>query len=158
MTGRNRIWEELKQAKANIICLQRYTGRSRKRLRCVNALIITCATLGSMGGMYSKWIAIAGAGLVATGSVLKTLLPNITQSEQELSELDRFYKTCVLFEAAYDNGLNQKARKTGGYIRTKMGWIEDGRIYYRQQCEYLKWLQIVCVLLIFSYLNVFPIH
>jgi hypothetical protein len=60
MIARNRIWEELKQAKANIICLQRYTDRARKKLR-----------------------------LIDSSSILKAILPNITQSEQELCELDR---------------------------------------------------------------------
>lgn len=33
MIPQNRIWEEMKQAKANIICLKRYTDSKRKWLR-----------------------------------------------------------------------------------------------------------------------------
>jgi hypothetical protein len=103
MIARNRIWEELKQAKANIICLQRYTDKGRKKLRAVDSLIIACATTGALGGTYNKWIAIIGAGLVALGSILKAILPNITQSEQELSELDRL----IDFYSKYMNKLEQ---------------------------------------------------
>ncbi|MDR0682043.1 MAG: hypothetical protein LBG15_09390 [Dysgonamonadaceae bacterium] len=89
MIARNRVWEELKQAKANIICLQHYTDKGRKKLRRIDSAIIILASIGSFGGFYNKWIAIILSGLVAIGAVLKTILPNVTQSEQELSELDR---------------------------------------------------------------------
>ena len=89
MIARNRIWEELKQAKVNVICLQRDTDRGRKKLRRIDSVIIIAATVGTIGGTYNKWVAIAGLGLVAVSSVLKAILPHIAQSEQELCELDR---------------------------------------------------------------------
>ena len=89
MIVRNRIWEELKQAKANIICLQRYTDRGRRKSRIINSIIIIIATIGAFGGTYNKWIAIIGSFIVAMGAIIKSILPNITQTEQELSELDR---------------------------------------------------------------------
>jgi hypothetical protein len=91
MIARNRIWRELKQAKSNITCLQRYTDRGRKRLRIFDSAIILLSTAGALGSSVSGiiWIAVAASGLIALGSILKSILPNVTQSEQELSELDR---------------------------------------------------------------------
>ena len=40
MIARNRMWEELKQAKINILCLQKYTDRRRAYNRYYNAF--TC--------------------------------------------------------------------------------------------------------------------
>lgn len=89
MNARNRIWEELRQAKANIICLQRYTSKARKKSRIFNIIIIVCASAGALGGIYEQWIAIVASALIAISSVLKALLANFIQSEHELSELDR---------------------------------------------------------------------
>lgn len=89
MIVRNRIWEELRQAKANIICIQRYTDRNRKISRYFNGGIILLAAAGALGGAYEQWIAVIASGLVAVSTILKSLLPNFIQSEQELTELDR---------------------------------------------------------------------
>lgn len=89
MIVRNKIWEELRQAKANIICIQRYTDRNRKWSRYFNALIIIFASAGTIGGIFKQWVAVIASGLVATSTILKSLMPNFIQSEQELTELDR---------------------------------------------------------------------
>jgi hypothetical protein len=89
MIARNRIWEELKQTKANIVGLQRYTDRNRKRLRQFNSLIVVFAFAGALGGFFTHWIVLIGFSLVAGVTILKSLLPNLIQSEQELYELDR---------------------------------------------------------------------
>ncbi|MDR1347824.1 MAG: hypothetical protein LBJ63_05250 [Prevotellaceae bacterium] len=105
MIARNRIWIELKQAKSNIICLQRYTDRGRKRLRIFDSAIILLSTAGALGSGVSGiiWIAVIASGLIALGSILKSILPNITQSEQELSELDRLMD----FYSKYMNNLEK---------------------------------------------------
>lgn len=89
MIVRNKIWEELRQAKANIICIQRYTDRNRKYARYFSSIIIILASIGTIGGVYQKWIAVIASGLVAISTILKSLMPNFIQSEQELTELDR---------------------------------------------------------------------
>jgi hypothetical protein len=66
-----------------------------------NAIIIVSASTGALGGIYSKWIAVAGATMAAIGTVVKELLPNIAQSEQELAELDRL----IDFYSKYMNRL-----------------------------------------------------
>ena len=93
MIARNKIWEELKQAKANAICIERYTNRGRKVLRIIDFTIIISSTIGSLCGLFiDADIAKYGISFVALTSIFKTLLPkllpSISQSEQELSELD----------------------------------------------------------------------
>jgi len=105
MIARNRIWEEMKQAKSNIICLQKYTDKGRRNLRIFNVLIITLPTLGALcGGIFDNIIyAITGASATALTAALKSILPNLTQSEQELSELDRLMD----FYSKYMNNLEK---------------------------------------------------
>ncbi len=90
MIAKNKLWEELRQAKANIICIQRYTDRGRNFSRLFNIAIVIFASTGTIGGLFVQpCIAIMASALVAISSILKTLLPSYIQSEQELSELDR---------------------------------------------------------------------
>lgn len=89
MIVRNRIWEELRQAKCHIICLQRYTDKTRKRSRTINALTVLFASIGAIGGIYDPLFAIIASALIAISSILKSLIPHIIQSDQELAELDR---------------------------------------------------------------------
>ena len=105
MLVRNRIWEELKQALANMFCLERYIDRGRKRLRWFNTLIIILPTTGALGGgiLDNKWIAIIGAIATALVAILKAVLPNLIQTEQELTELDRLLE----FYARYKNQLER---------------------------------------------------
>ena len=103
MVARNRIWEELKYAKVNITCIQRYTDKMRRRARAVNAFVVFCSVGGSLGGSWNKWVAVIGASMVAVASIAKSLFPNFIQSEQELSELDRLLD----FYSRYMNGLER---------------------------------------------------
>lgn len=93
MIVRNRIWEELKQAKVNLICLQRYTDQIRGKSRYFNLICIIVASAGAVGGVFKDlfdgWIAPIASGIIAVAAILKSLIPNLFQSEQELSELDR---------------------------------------------------------------------
>ena len=89
MIPRNRIWEEMKQAKANIVCLQRYTDKRRTALRWYNALMITISSGGALTSLIDKWYAVGATILIAVMSLLKAALPNLVQTEEELSELDR---------------------------------------------------------------------
>jgi len=103
MIARNRIWEELKQAKANIICLQRYTDRGRKISRFLDSVIIALSTIGALGSLIDIKIAVYGVSMVALTSILKTALSNMLQSEQEFSELDRL----IDYYSKYMNSLER---------------------------------------------------
>lgn len=89
MIVRNKIWEDLRQAKTNIICIQRYTDRNRKWSRYFSAMIVILASAGTLGGIFEQWVAVVASGLVAISTILKSLMPNFIQSEQELTDLDR---------------------------------------------------------------------
>ena len=44
MEVRNKIWEEFKQAKANLVCIRRYTSLQRQ-LNCIYNVFIAAAAL-----------------------------------------------------------------------------------------------------------------
>ena len=64
MIPRNRIWEELKQAKANIICLQKYTDKKRKHNRWYNTFIAITASIGTFGYIIDSIIPAITSGLI----------------------------------------------------------------------------------------------
>ncbi len=88
MEARNRIWEELKQAKANILCIQYYTNNRRKYNRYYNAFIAIMSSFGALGTLIDISIPIFTSFIVAFASIIKSILPNFLQSEPELSGLD----------------------------------------------------------------------
>lgn len=53
MICRNRIWEELKQAKANIICIQKYTDKRRGYNRAYNGFVAIAASAGALGTLLN---------------------------------------------------------------------------------------------------------
>lgn len=88
MIARNRIWEELKQAKANIICLQKYTDRKRSRNRWYSAFVALTSSAGALGYAINELIPVYTSIAVGFVSIIKSILPNFIQTEPELSELD----------------------------------------------------------------------
>lgn len=88
MIARNRIWEELKQAKINILCLQKYTDRRRAYNRYYNAFIAIVSSIGALGFPLNELIPFYASLVVGFVSIVKSILPNFLQSETELSELD----------------------------------------------------------------------
>ena len=88
MIARNRIWEELKQAKANIICVQRYTDKRRAHNRWYNGFIAITASIGALGFAINEYIPFITSLLVGIVSIIKSIMPNFLQTEPELSELD----------------------------------------------------------------------
>lgn len=88
MIARNRIWEELKQAKANIICLQKYTDRRRFNNRCYNGFIAVTASFGALGFAINEYIPFWTSLSVGFVSIVKSIMPGFIQTEPELSELD----------------------------------------------------------------------
>lgn len=88
MIARNRIWEELKQVKINILCLQKYTDRRRAYNRYYNAFIAIVSSIGALGFSLNELIPFYASLVVGFVSIVKSILPNFLQSETELSELD----------------------------------------------------------------------
>lgn len=89
MIAKNRMWQELKRTRANIECLLNYTDTRRRWLRWYNVLIIFTSSAGALTSLFDKWFAIVATVVIAVASILKAALPNIVQTDQELSDLDR---------------------------------------------------------------------
>lgn len=103
MNARNRIWEELKQTKANILCAQMYTDRKRLWNRRYNATIAILAGFGALGFAINEYIPFITSLLVGTFSIIKSLIPTFSQTEAELSEMDAISD----FYAKYMNSLEE---------------------------------------------------
>lgn len=88
MISRKRIWEEIKQAKANIICIQKYTDERRAYNRYYNGFIAITASAGALGRLLNEHIPLIASILIGLVSIIKSVLPNFIQSESELSSLD----------------------------------------------------------------------
>lgn len=88
MICRNRIWEELKQAKANIICIQKYTDKRRGYNRAYNAFIAFTASFGALGSILNEYIPLISSILIGMVSIIKSVFPSFVQGESELSSLD----------------------------------------------------------------------
>lgn len=103
MIARNRIWEELKQAKANIICLQKYTDKKRKHNRWYNTFIAITASIGTFGYILDSVIPAITSGIIGLSAIAKSILPGCLQNEQELSSLD----VLIDFYVRYMNSLER---------------------------------------------------
>lgn len=88
MIARNRIWEELKQAKSNILCLQKYIDKRRAYNRCYNGIVALIASAGALGYAINELIPFAASLIVGFISIVKSIMPSFLQTEPELSELD----------------------------------------------------------------------
>lgn len=88
MICRNRIWEELKQAKANIICIQKYTDKRRGYNRAYNGFVAITASAGALGTLLNDKVPFFTSMLIGFVSIIKSVLPNFVQGESELSSLD----------------------------------------------------------------------
>lgn len=89
MVTRNRIWNELKQAKANILCLQRYTDNRRRNNRIYYACIAIVSSLGALINSLWSGAAFTATLIIAFVSITKSVMPSFLQTEPELSELDK---------------------------------------------------------------------
>lgn len=88
MICRNRIWEELKQAKANIICIQKYTDKRRGYNRAYNGFVAITASAAALGTLLNDKVPFFASMLIGFVSIIKSVLPNFVQGESELSSLD----------------------------------------------------------------------
>lgn len=88
MIARNRIWEELKQSKANIIGLQKYTDNRRAWSRWYNGIVAFVAAVGALGYSIDEIIPFITSIIVGVMAIAKSITPTFLQTAQELSELD----------------------------------------------------------------------
>ena len=88
MEVRNKIWEEFKQAKANVVCIRRYNSLQRQ-LNCIYQIFIAvCAAVGTFSFGFSDKLPLIALLSIAVVSLIKAIFPQIIQPEQELCELD----------------------------------------------------------------------
>lgn len=88
MEVRNKIWEEFKQAKANVVCIRRYNSLQRQ-LNCIYQIFIAvCAAVGTFSFEFSDMIPFIALISIAVVSLVKAIFPQILQPEQELCSLD----------------------------------------------------------------------
>lgn len=84
----NRIWQEMKQAKVNALCLQHYTDEVRKRMRWANWFIVFISAAGTLlYGVFPIGTLVATVSIALFGFV-KNIAPIFTQSDEELYKLD----------------------------------------------------------------------
>lgn len=88
MEVRNKIWEEFKQAKANVVCIRRYNSLQRQLNSIYQIFIAVCAAVGTFSFGFSDKIPFIALLSIAIVSLIKAIFPQILQPEQELCELD----------------------------------------------------------------------
>ena len=88
MVVRNKIWEELKQAHANVLCFCWYTNKQRKYERWYQVFVALVASGGTFGYLINEYAPLISSGIIAFVSVAKSLFPHFLQPEKELCILD----------------------------------------------------------------------
>ena len=88
MEVRNKLWEEFKQAKANVVCIRRYNSVQRQLNSIYQIFIAVCAAVGTFSFGFSDRIPFFALLSIAIVSLVKAIFPQIIQPEQELCELD----------------------------------------------------------------------
>lgn len=88
MVVRNKIWEELKQAHANVLCIQWYNNKQRKQERYYQAFIAVTASAGTFGFLINHLAPLYSTIAIAFVSIVKSLYPQFLQPEKELCILD----------------------------------------------------------------------
>ena len=88
MIVRNKIWEEIKQAYANVLCLRWYTDKQRKYERWCQMFVAIVASGGTFGYLINSYFPLVSTATIAFVAVVKSLFPQILQPERELCILD----------------------------------------------------------------------
>ena len=101
MICRNRIWEELKQAKANIICIQKYTDKRRGYNRAYNGFVAITASAGALGTLLNDKVPFFGKHSVNHVFSSPTSIINFTSKKPSYDDTRR---------SGRDNELLQRAQ------------------------------------------------
>lgn len=87
-TARARLWYELKYAKTNSVCLERYTDKVRAINRWINWGVVFMATIGSIAYKWEPIGTLVASIVVAVTAFLKNVVPIFAQPDEELYKLD----------------------------------------------------------------------
>lgn len=142
MIIRNKIWEELKQAHANVLCIKWYNDNRRRRNRWYHLFIAVVASGSSFGYLLNNNIPLIGTITIAIVSVVKSIFPQILQPEQELSELDKImdyynkYESeleCLLYKLDQQSLQDQEVIDTIHKMKVEESLLESkmNRLVYR---------------------------
>ena len=85
---RQEIWEEMKKAKTYQLSCLYYVDKKRKFNRNYNMLIIGVSAIGAPTFFISHWCAFATTIAASDLEVIKSFIPAVCQSEEELSKID----------------------------------------------------------------------
>ena len=85
---RQEIWEEMKKAKTYQLSCLYYVDKKRKFNRNYNMRIIGVAAIGAPTFFISHWCAFATTIATSVLEVIKSFIPAVCQSEEELSKID----------------------------------------------------------------------
>lgn len=88
MVVRNKIWKELKQAHANVLCIRWYNNKQRKHERYYQAFIAVTASASTFGFIINDLAPLFSSLAIAFVSIVKSHFPQFLQPEKELSILD----------------------------------------------------------------------
>ena len=85
---RQEIWEEMKKAKTYQLSCLYYVNKKRKFNRNYNMWIIGVAAFGAPTFFISHWCAFITTIAASVLEVIKSFIPAVCQSEEELSKID----------------------------------------------------------------------
>ena len=99
----NKIWEEIKQSHINILTIQWYTDRQRRRSRICNFVVALSAAIGALGNSLNEYISFVCCLIIGVISITKPLFSHFMQSEKDLRTLDALmdYYTAYMNELDY---------------------------------------------------------
>lgn len=100
---RERIWNELTQAKHNAEFATLYLERQKKLLNLFYFIILVFSTSGIMGWKFWDDYPIMACGIVSGLSLLRLIQPHIIMNEKTLSKLERVH----IFYCNYFNSLDK---------------------------------------------------
>ena len=73
MVIKNKIWEEMKQAHANVLCVKWYTDKQRKHERYYQMFIALVASGGTFGYLLNEIAPLISSSIIAFVSFPKTV-------------------------------------------------------------------------------------
>lgn len=85
---RQEIWEEMKKAKTYQLSCLYYVDKKRKFNRLYNLCIIGVSAIGAPTFFLSHWCAFITTIAATVLEVIKSFIPAVCQSEEELAKLD----------------------------------------------------------------------
>lgn len=148
MEVRNKVWEEFKQAKANVVCISRYNSVQRQ-LNCIYQVFIAAtAAIGTVVSGFNVQASVYALGAIAIVSLTKAIFPEIIQQEKELCELDDimdYYNSFINKLEKFFYELD-KEQKTDDEVMTELFTLKEDECKKQSQMNKLirwipKWMQ-----------------